>query len=92
MKKTIKTNLRMKCSSYGHWNRIRVNKIFVEQNSIERKVKVMILLYKLLEARSKQMFNQYFYSNTNQNETTYYCNFPLKKVSKSITNMNAKKR
>jgi len=49
MKKTIKTNLRMKCSSYGHWNRIRVNKIFVEQNSPEPKVKVLIPMYKPLE-------------------------------------------
>lgn len=82
----------MKCPTCDHWNRVSLNKVFIEQNSIEPKVKVIVLLYKLLEARSKQMFNQYFYSNTNQNETTYYCNFPLKKVSKSITNMNAKKR
>ena len=42
-------NLRMKCPSCGHWNRVPVNKIFVPQNSPEPKVKVFIPMYELLE-------------------------------------------
>ena len=41
--------LRMKCSSCGHWNRVKVNKIFIEQNSPEPKVKVFIPMYEPLE-------------------------------------------
>ena len=41
--------LKMKCSSCGHWNRVSVNKIFIKQNTIEPKVKVMIPMYKPLE-------------------------------------------
>ena len=41
--------LRMKCSSCGHWNRIRVNKIFIEQNTSEPKVKTFIPMYEPLE-------------------------------------------
>jgi hypothetical protein len=39
----------MKCSSCGHWNRVPVNKIFIEQPSIEPKVKVMIPMYEPLQ-------------------------------------------
>jgi len=39
----------MKCSSCGHWNRVPVNKIFIEQNSPEPKVKVLIPMYEPLE-------------------------------------------
>jgi len=42
-------NLRMKCSSCGHWNRVPVNKIFVEQTSPEPKAKVLIPMYEPLE-------------------------------------------
>ena len=45
----MKTVLRMKCSFCGHWNRIPVNKIFIEQPSSEPKVRVMIPMYKPLE-------------------------------------------
>jgi hypothetical protein len=45
----VKTNLRMKCSSCGHWNRIPVNKIFIEQSSIEPKVKVLVPMYEPLQ-------------------------------------------
>ena len=41
--------LGMKCSSCGHWNRALVNKIFIEQNSPEPKVKVLIPMYEPLE-------------------------------------------
>jgi hypothetical protein len=39
----------MKCSGCGHWNRVPVNKIFLEQTSPEPKVKVMIPMYEPLE-------------------------------------------
>lgn len=42
-------NLRMKCPHCGHWNRVPVNKIFVEQPSPEPKVKVLIIMYEPLE-------------------------------------------
>jgi len=43
------TRLRMKCSKCGYWNRIPVNKIFIEQPSSEPKVRVMIPMYEPLE-------------------------------------------
>ena len=39
----------MKYPGCGHWNCVRVNKIFVEQNSPEPKVKVLIPMYEPLE-------------------------------------------
>jgi len=39
----------MKCSSCGYWNRISVNKIFIEQPSSEPTVKVLIPMYEPLE-------------------------------------------
>ena len=39
----------MKCSNCGHWNSVPVNKIVIEQNSPEPKVKVLIPMYKPLE-------------------------------------------
>ena len=41
--------LRMKCPNCSHWNRVSVNKIFIEQNSSEPKVKVLIPMYEPLE-------------------------------------------
>jgi len=41
--------LRMKCSGCGYWNRVPVNKIFLEQTSPEPKVKVLIPMYEPLE-------------------------------------------
>jgi len=41
--------LRMKCPSCGHWNRVIVNKLFIEQPSPEPKVKVMIPMYEPLQ-------------------------------------------
>lgn len=41
--------LRMKCPHCGHWNRVPVNKIFVEQPSSEPKVRVLIPTYEPLE-------------------------------------------
>jgi len=41
--------LRMKCPSCGHWNRVSVNKVFIEQPNPEPKVKVLIPTYEPLE-------------------------------------------
>lgn len=43
------TKLRMKCSNCGHWNRVPVKKIFIEQNSPEPEVKVFVPMYEPLE-------------------------------------------
>jgi hypothetical protein len=40
----MRTRLRMKCKACGHWNRIEVEKHFVEQHGSEPKVKVLIPL------------------------------------------------
>jgi len=45
----ISLNLRMKCPSCGHWNRVPVNKIFIKQPSSEPKVRVLIPMYEPLE-------------------------------------------
>ena len=41
--------LRMKCPYCGHWNRVPVNKIFIEQPSSEPKVKILIPMYNPLQ-------------------------------------------
>jgi len=41
----MKRNLKMKCPNCGHWNRVQVNKLFVEQPSPEPEVKVMLPMY-----------------------------------------------
>jgi uncharacterized Zn finger protein len=45
----MKTRLRMKCEACGHWNRVPVNKIFIEQDTPEPKVKAYIPMYEPLE-------------------------------------------
>ena len=45
----MKTRLRMKCKACGHWNRIEVNKLFIEQPSSEPKVKVLFPFYEPLK-------------------------------------------
>ena len=44
----------MRCQACGHWNRVPVNKVFVEQNSSEPKVKVFIPMYEPLEVSKCQ--------------------------------------
>jgi len=39
----------MRCRACGHWNRIPVNKIFIEQPPLEPKVKAYIPVYEPLE-------------------------------------------
>jgi hypothetical protein len=47
--------LRMKCKVCGLWNRLEVDKLFVEQPFSEPKVRVIIPMYKPLEnAKSKK--------------------------------------
>jgi uncharacterized Zn finger protein len=41
--------LRLKCPYCSYWNRLEVNKIFVEQPSSEPKVKALIQMYEPLE-------------------------------------------
>jgi RNase P subunit RPR2 len=45
----MKTKLRMKCKACGYWNRIEINRLFVEQSGSEPKVKVMIPIYEPLK-------------------------------------------
>jgi len=39
----------MKCKACGHWNRIDVNKLFIEQPTSAPKVKAYIPMYELLK-------------------------------------------
>jgi len=39
----------MRCQTCGHWNRVPVDKVVVEQNSPELKVKVFIPMYEPLQ-------------------------------------------
>ncbi len=41
----MKTKLRMKCKSCGHWNRIEVEKVLFEPDSPEPKVNVFMPMY-----------------------------------------------
>jgi hypothetical protein len=50
----MKKTLRIKCPSCGHWNRIQVNKIFIEQPSSEPKVRVMIPFYEPIKVERCQ--------------------------------------
>jgi len=45
----MKRTLRMKCPSCGHWNRVKVNKLFIEQPSPEPKVKIIVPMYEPLQ-------------------------------------------
>ena len=39
----------MNCPNCGHWNRVPVNKVFIEQDTSEPKVKAYIPVYEPLE-------------------------------------------
>jgi len=45
----MKPRLRMKCKACGHWNRIEVNKLLIEQETSELKVKAFIPMYEPLK-------------------------------------------
>lgn len=44
----MKTRLRMKCKTCGYWNRIEVKKLFIEQETNDPEVKVIIPYYEPL--------------------------------------------
>ena len=44
--------LKMKCPKCGQWNRIEVNKLFIEQETSEPKVKAYIPMYKPLKTEN----------------------------------------
>jgi hypothetical protein len=45
----MKRILKLRCRACGHWNRVPVNKVVVEQNSSEPKAKVFIPVYEPLQ-------------------------------------------
>jgi len=48
----MKIRLRKKCPSCGNWNRIEANKLSVEQETSEPKVKVLIPMYEPLKTET----------------------------------------
>jgi len=48
----MKTRLRIKCKACGFWNRIEVNKLFIEQPTSEPKVKAYIPMYEPLKTET----------------------------------------
>jgi RNase P subunit RPR2 len=48
----MKSKLRMKRKACGHWNRIEVNKVFIEQPTSESKVKAYIPMYEPLKTET----------------------------------------
>jgi RNase P subunit RPR2 len=44
--------LRIKCPNCGYWNRIEANKLFIEQETSEPKVKAFIPMYKPLKVET----------------------------------------
>jgi hypothetical protein len=54
----MKTKLRMKCKACGQWNRIEVNKLFIEQPTSEPKVKAYIPMYEPLKTETYKKCGQ----------------------------------
>ena len=48
----------MKCSNGSHWNLFSVNKVFIEQNTIEPKVKVFNSMYEPLEVSKCKKYDR----------------------------------
>jgi len=48
-KENDKTEFKMQCSECGHWNKFKVNKVFIEQPSSESRVKAVIPMYEPLK-------------------------------------------
>ena len=44
--------LRMKCPNCGFWNRLAVNKLFIERETSEPKVKTFVPMYKPLKTET----------------------------------------
>lgn len=54
----METNLRVKCQKCGHWNKMQVEKVFLEQPTSEEKVRAYIPMYQPLKvARCKNCGN-----------------------------------
>jgi hypothetical protein len=51
-RETAKTELKMKCSECGHWNKFMVHKVFFEQPSSDPNVKVVIPMYEPLRVET----------------------------------------
>jgi len=49
---SLRRFLRMKCKACGFWNRIEVDKIFIEQPSPEPKVMALIPMYEPLKTET----------------------------------------
>lgn len=88
----MRTRLRMKCPSCGHWNRVKVNKLFIEQPYSEPKVRVLIPMYKPLEvvkckkcgkviAEPKELINV---QTGKPFLLRYFPNFSLSRISHSM--------
>jgi len=50
----MKTRLRKKCPNCGYWNRFEVNKLFIEQETSESKVKAIIPYYEPLKTETSK--------------------------------------
>jgi hypothetical protein len=48
----MKKRHRMKCKACGYWNRIEVKKLFIEQETNDPEVKVIIPYYELLRVET----------------------------------------
>jgi predicted nucleic-acid-binding Zn-ribbon protein len=44
--------LKMKCPKCGYWNRIEINKLFIEQETSEPKLKAYIPMYEPLKTET----------------------------------------
>jgi hypothetical protein len=61
--KNMKTRLRMKCKSCGYWNRIEVNKPFIEQETSEPRVKAIIPSYEPLKTETCKKCGKLFHKH-----------------------------
>jgi len=46
------TRLKIKCKTCGHWNRIEVNKLLIEQETSEHGIKAFIPMYEVLKVET----------------------------------------
>ena len=54
----------MKCPNCSHWNKVPVNKIFLEQPSPEPKVKVLMSIYEPLQISRCEKLHQKDYKRS----------------------------
>ena len=48
----------MKCKTCGYWNRFEVNKLFIEQETSEPKVKALIAYYEPLKTETCKKYGK----------------------------------